>query len=454
MAAPNLNSSTPSNGAVDVFLNRNIELNFDAALDSSTVTQNSVVLLDAATDLIVATTLSYDSTTFKITVTPLSVLAENTVYKIRLPGTDIAVNSSLVLKSSGGDPITTTVTVTFTTGAKVYIDDTSINKDVTDLSLEGDLTLPTHVKALGVLSVEKTYPKNLSCDQPTTLDGGNRVYIKFNQTLSGALLEDDWLTVDAYPMLDDEQYLATGDSYGVGSIPSMTGLFTSGSYLYAGFEEALPKNVGVNITIGTGVVGADGAEYGPSEYVFTFTTDRYPKIGGIHNIKTEIKAATDELNDHYICSLLLKNTVELIERYSALNKDAPSYSAHKYVTNKTIVDILDDKELEKALVAGSRRQLGDLNVSVDAIIGKLALKHARAQKRAEEADRTLLKNGYLAKKVNNVIESTHYARPVRQYFGVHGRLENAKWKTYQGNMPASNIGITRAAKIPPGTDWI
>ena len=85
MAAPTLSSSNPSDGAVDAFLNRNIELSFGAALDSSTVTLNSVVLLDVATNDTVATSLSYDTGTFKITVSPLSVLAENTVYKIRIP---------------------------------------------------------------------------------------------------------------------------------------------------------------------------------------------------------------------------------------------------------------------------------------------------------------------------------------------------------------------------------
>jgi hypothetical protein len=455
MAAPTLSSSDPSDGAVDAFLNRNIELSFGAALTSSSVTQNSVVLLDVATNDIVATNLSYDASTFKITVSPLSVLAENTVYKVRLPGTDIAISSNFVLKDSAtSDPILTTITVTFTTGEKVYIDDTSIDKDATDLSLEGDLTLPIHVKALGNLAIESTYPKNFSCDQPTTLDGNNRLYVKFNKALSGELGSFDWINVDAFPILDDTQYLASGSSFGEGIVPDMTGLIVSGNYLFASFETELPKNVGVDITISTGVTAQDGSEYGPSEYVFSFTTDRYPKIGGIHSIKTEIKAATDELNDNYVCSLLLKNTVELIERYPTLNYSSPNFSCHKYVTNKTIVDILDDKELEKALVAGSRRQLGDLNVSVDAIIGKFAVKHKRAEQRIEEADRTLQGKKYLAKKITNAVESTYYTRPDRQWHGVHGRLENTKWKTYQGNFPASNIGITRAAKVPPGTDWL
>jgi len=455
MAEPNISTSTPADGAVDVYLNRNIELNFSASVIASSVTQNSVILLNAATDGIVATSLSYNASTFRITVTPLSVLAENTVYKIRIPGTDIAISSSLVLKDSAtSDTVLTTITVTFTTGQKVYIDDTSIDKDATDLSLEGDLTLPVHVKALGNLAIESTYPKNFSCDQPTALDGNNRLYIKFNKALSGELGSFEWINVDTYPVLDDTQYLATESSFGSGAIPSMTGLIVSGNYLFASFGGELPKNAGVDITIGTGVTAQDGSEYGPSEYTFSFTTDRYPKIGGIHSIKTEIKAATDELNDNYICSLLFKNTVELIERYPSLDYGSPNFSCHKYVTNKTIVDILDDKELEKALVAGSRRQLGDLNVSVDAIIGKFAVKHRRAEKRIEEADRTLQGNKYLARKVTNVVENQYYTRPDRQWYGVNGRLESAKWKTYQGNYPASNIGITRAAKNPPGSDWL
>ena len=98
---------------------------------------------------------------------------------------------------------------------------------------------------------------------------------------------------------------------------------------------------GVEISIESGVTAADGSTYGDSTYLLSFTTDRYPKVAGPHVIEREIRAATDELSREYVAGLLLKNTVELLNRY-ALDKDTPGFVAHKFVVNKTVIDILDD----------------------------------------------------------------------------------------------------------------
>jgi len=460
MGQPNLSTSTPADGASDVYVNSNIDLTFAEGLLASSISKNSVVLLNAATDSVVQYDIDYVSADNKVTLRPYGTLTEATVYRVRLVGTDLAVFSAAALKTYDGTVLTVSITVTFTTGTSVFIDSTSIDKDTTDLGLEGDLRLPSNIKAIGEFDVVWTSPKNHAYDVSTTLDGSNSVSLKFSKAISTGLVETgngSWLTVEAFPMLDDTLFLASGTTFASGQnqfvMPAFTGTTASGNYLYANFAGEMLKNVGVEISIESGVTAADGSTYGDSTYLLSFTTDRYPKVAGPHVVEREIRAATDELSREYVAGLLLKNTVELLNRYT-LDKDTPGFVAHKFVVNKTIMDVLDDKELEKALVAGSRRQLGDLLVSVDAIIGRLSVKHARAIKNVEVADRTLQGLGYLARRVTQVMYSPYYDHPDRNWHGVNGKLVEARWKTYQGNQPAANTAINRQAKVPPGSDWL
>ena len=457
MVVPSVSSSVPADGASDVFLNKPITATFAAALDTDSISATSVTLLNVATDDVVATSLSYDTSSDVLTITPLSTLEESTVYKLRFPGTDIAISASHVLLDSGSSTrLATTISITFTTGTRMYLDDTAVDKDATDLSLEGDLSLPIHVKALGDFVIESTQPKNHKSDVGVSLYENNSFYVQFNKALSGSLLTDDWLDIDVYPILDVDAYLAEGDVLNTGTVSSVTGLWVSGAYLWAGFGAAVPQNCGVSATVSEDVTATDGSEFGPSDYELTFTTDRYPSVAGAHVIRREIKAAADEVNDDYIASLLFKNTIRLMERgsYATGAMDAPSWLISKYVINATVVDILDDQELEKALRAGTRRQLGDMGVSVDAIVGRLSLKHARAQKALDEADRAIQGSAYLAKKVTEQIVSTRYDRPSRQWYGVNGKLIESRFKYWQRDHPASNSALNRQAKNPPSAWWI
>jgi hypothetical protein len=453
MAVPVLSTSTPADGATDVFINKPITVVFDAALLASSITVNSVLLQNVATGNNVDVILTYTDSTNTVRITTLSVLAEDTVYSLKFIGTDIAVSSSYALKSSGGDPLLTTLVVTFTTGNRTYIDDTSIDKDATDLSLEGDLNLPVHVKALGDFSVQSTLPINHSYDVATTINGSNQIGITFNKALSGSACDDSWVTVDVFGMLDDSQFIASSGVFGTGTIPSMTGVSCTDSTLWLNFDGEIPNNVAVEVTIGTGVLASDGSEFGPSEYVLTFTTDRYPKVSGIHVIEREIKAATDELNRDYVAALLLANTVYAMQKFG-FDLAPPSFQQSRWVMLKTIVDILDDKELEKALVDGTRRQLGDFNVSIDpkqSEGARLALKHARALKDIDKLERTFKGRSAIAMRYNDTKVIGGIVN--RMWHGVAGKLIDTKWAYYQPNVPAANSSINRKAKTPPTSDW-
>jgi len=445
MAVPVISTSNPLSSAVDVFLNVPLYVTFQTpGIANSSVSANSVVLLNVSTQSIVDCNLSYNSTTRILTVTPLSVLAESSVYTLRFPGTDIAISSSYVILESGSNtPLAITLDITFTTGARVYIEDSSVSKDAIDLSLEGDLNLPTNVKALGYFVIDSTSPKNHIADLSGSIDGSNRFYIKFNKALSVADVRQDWLTVNAFPIMDSDQYLAVGTTFGTGTIPAFSGVYATGEYLYGVFYDSLPKNASVQVRVSEDVTAADGSEFGPNSFYLSFTTDRFPRIAGVNIIKTELKATADELNDEYIASLLLKNSIILINRWVAFNPITPQYMAHKYVVNKTIIDILDDKDLEKALINGSRKRLGDLDISMSYRVGELALKHKRAEDEVEEIDDAIDAIKKLGARIEQAIHISH--RSDRMWHGVNGRIVDNRFRFSQDDIPAANQAINRHA---------
>jgi len=448
MGQPIVSSSNPADNAVDVFLNVPLYVTFASpGLVSTSVTENSVVLLNVATQTSVPVNLSYNSTTRVVTITPLSVLAESTVYKIRFPGTDVAISSDYVISEEGTEEaLTSVIDITFTAGTRTYIDDSVVSKNALDLSLEGDLTLPSNVKALGPFAVDSSFPKNHSADVGLTLDGNNRFYIKFNKDLSGDVQSSDWVNLSVFPMLDMDSYLASGQTFGTGSIPSMTGLYCSGQYLYVGFEGPMPNNVGVQLELGTGITATDGSILGNNNYLFGFTTDRFPKVGGVHVMRSELRAAGSIMNDDYLAAMLLKNTVRVISRWAPFNQTSPQYIAYKYILNQTIMDVLEDIDLDKAIIAGTSKKLGDMFVSYDQAIGEATLKYQRAKEEAELADDAMMGIKKLGAQISYAI--IHQNPVDRSWKGVNGRLINYRFNFYQEAVPMSNIDLNRTAGNP------
>lgn len=449
MAQPSIQTSNPAAGAVDVFLNVPLYVTFASpGLNEDSVNLNSCVLVNVGTQDTVPLKLSYNSSTRVLTATPVGTLAESTVYALRFPGTDIAISSSYVIKESGTlEALTETVEVSFTTGIRAYIDDSIITKEATNLSLEGDINLPTHVKALGPFAIEKTLPKNNSYDVAGSLDGNNKLYLKFNKTLSGSLLTDEWLSVDLYPILDFTGFYASGDNLAVNLsgyvAPTMTGLSYSGQYLYAHFSGPLPQNAGVAVTVGELVTATDGSEFGPNEYKLTFTTTRYPNLGGVHWLKTELQALSKELTNDYLSAVILKNSIRFY--YRTISLPSPSiWLSNKWVIYTSLIDVLDDLDLNKTIVAGSRRSLGDFSVGFDVAIGQATLKQKRAQDELEDIDKAL----FLTKSIQRIdrwIFVENRPNP-REWFNISGRIFDNRFVYYQRNAPQANIDLNRTSR--------
>ena len=438
MAQPAISVSSPSDGDTDVFINIPLEVTFTAALLASSVSDTTVILEEVGSGKVIKSDVSLPTST-EVRISPIGALAENTLYKIKFPGTDIAISSDYVIKDNAtSDALISTLTIQFRTGTRAYIDDTNIDKNATDLSLEGDLNLPIHVKALGDLAISSTVPRNNSYDQVSI----SSIDIVFNNSLSTGDFVETWIEVDAYPLLDSTEWLAISGAFSGASIPDYTVSLLDDTITVT-FDSELPQNVGVSLTASKDIVATDGSEFGPNDYYLTFTTERYPSYSGIHEVKRELKAISEELTDDYITATLFSNTAEYLCKYDG--RTVENCLIQKWVLNKTIVDILDDKELEKAVVAGTRRQLGDMSVSVDPIIGKMSLKHQRALKELDRVQKTILKP---TAKSYSLEGQTGILRTYRRWPGVNGRIVQSRFVYWQPDIPASNLSVNRAAKNP------
>jgi len=379
MAAPSLSTSDPSNGANDVYTNKNLTFTFAAALDKTTVTENTFLLIDRTTNRRVGVTLTYDDQVFRVTMTLDTLLRENTSYRVLIVGTDTAVTD--ILKSSGGDSLATTLTVDFSTGNDQYEIDTVIGKEVDAKTLEGDLFLPQNVKALGVeFTVSKVRPQNHTAGVNVDLTGDKTVTFTFTKDIMPTGIVGDYASVEVYPLFSTE-YLAKSGTYKISetgtpsqdwTLPTGT-ISIDGSKLIVTFDRNFPNNCGVDIELLDNIQDVSGLDYGGG-LQYSISTSLYPEVVPARSVKREVRHIEGEqILDEYVDALSHKNTVFLWEkRGRGLTLSGLSWPAQKYIFAATILDILEDQDYEKFLRAGTRRQLGDMNVSVDSLIGRLA----------------------------------------------------------------------------------
>lgn len=439
-------SSTPSHGATDYFINKSIELTFDRALDTTTVTSNVISLVDIASGSVVPSTVSVsptDNTT--VVLLPSTSLKEDSEYRVLIVGADMGLGYNL--KGADASNLATTVTVEFSTGDTVYSVDTTVEKQASNLTLEGELFLPTNVKALGYdFTLDKVRPKNNKAGLDPTLTGDNTIRFTFTEALfTGSADYEEWIEVDTFPLLDTTDYLASGQTIGEGTLPTHT-VSVTGSDLLVTFSTELPNNVGIQARLLDGIQSSDGDNYG-GNLKYSVTTKLYPEIYGVRTVAREVQEVADTFTDDYISALLFKNSVWAWEKVGrSFSIGSPTYAAKQYIVYSTILDLMEDTEYSKYVVAGTRRQLGDLNVSIDNIIGRTAMKVAKYKKAKDDAFESMVggwqfKVGSMANTYNEAAGTIN-----RLWFDVNGRYTDTKYAYKQDQLPVSNTWLNRRAK--------
>lgn len=442
-------SSTPADAAVDFQINKSIELVFNKNISSTSLNDSPISLIDAGTGKVVPCLITLNSLDAKLLkLTPSVSLRENSQYKINIIGYSSGLG--YYLRASDGEYLITTLVITFHTGDNVYKIDTTLEKEAQAVSLEADLFLPTNVKALGYdFTIEYVRPLNHSYDVPQNITGDNTIKFAFSKTLYTGATFDTWINVDAYPILDADIYLASGETLNLGinteiAIPNYE-VTASDNELIVTFTSELPKNAMVEIELLDGITTIDGDYYGGNMH-YSFTTQLFPSVPATQTIRREVRAVAIDFNNDYINTLLFKNIIWLWERMGrSLDTTSFSFPAKQYIIYATALDLIEDKDLEKYVLAGSRRQLADLNVSFDSLIGKLALKTIKLQKQKELALETLFKGWQFRTGISSaLLEAASEIN--RLWYDVSSRYTNPAYKYRQLDEPAANTSINRHAK--------
>ena len=439
-----LSSTTPSSGTTDWYINKSLEVTFNKALDSATLTNNIIYLYDLIDNINVPVSIERKATdSATIVITPTTALKENTNYRLVIVGVSSGIG--VYLKAADTESLTTTIVVLFSTGDNVYSIDSTVEKNASAITLEGDLFLPVNITALGYeFTLSGVYPKNHTHGLTGSVSG---VHFTFTKNLLSGQDLTYWANVNVYPLLTDTQYLASGTTFDLGSntitIPDYT-LSTSGNVFSVNWNYALPKNAVIAIELTTNVRSVDNDQYA-GNMKYSSTTELYPAVFGPYLVKTELSAIADQVNDDYIGTLLFKNTIWLWEKMGrSLDLSNFSFPAKKYILMATVLDIIEDKDYKKFVVAGTRRQLGDLNVSVDNLIGRLALKIARTQNEKDIALETL-KAGWQFRKLAFVTSDSEFLGS-RLWYNTNSTYVDPEYRYYQTEIPGSNISINRQSK--------
>ncbi len=444
-----LTSSTPADNATDFYVNRNLLLDFNKSISSASLLDIPITLVDIDSGRVVPITISKSTLDASIlNIIPKEYLTENTNYKITVIGSDLSLG--YYLTAEDGEYLTDSLYISFSTGDNVYKIDTTVEKEAQDLTLEGDLFLPNNVKALGYdFTVDRVRPLNHSINISGNITGDRSVRFKFNKELYSGLSDySTWVNTTVYPILDTTDYLAdsAGLDLGAGSIslPSYS-VGISGQYLNVVFNTDLPKNVIVTTSLSDEITSVDNDTYG-GELEHIFHTEIYPNIKAVETIKREVRFISVDFTDDFINALLFKNAIWFWEQTGrAFSLSNMNFTARQYVIYATCLDLIEDKDLEKYIVGGSRKRLADIDISYSNILGKMAMKVAKYTKAMQIAKETLFKGRHLKTGVLGVYTEMQDLFN-RLWYNANNIYTSSQYKYLQTTDPASNTSINRAAK--------
>lgn len=373
MSAPTITARTPSASETNVYINQLIYITFDQAMTSSTLNSNTIVLYRTSDYEVLDTTISYNSSTYKVTVTPDVIFDQNTSYNVVVVGLD---QSSTCVKNASNEGMTTTATWYFTTGTEIYeAPEDTVPETQPDVEVAGDAATkilePAAVTDFSIVSTSpENYNSNLGSITNTTLGTvyfSDDITITFNRLVaSGVSVSQDWITISA-ESVDGDPALSTSVPSGV--LSNDTGnTLTWSSPTYSLNEYAWYTNNEITVTISEDVLDYQGNVLG-DDYQFMFTTAYRPLYSSVKKIRTVIGPFIRDLNDDiinrniYLNSIEAYNIANVIYNQSQWDIDSPTFAAKMWVSCKTQYDLLYAKLLDLSSSGSSQlKRLGDFTI--------------------------------------------------------------------------------------------
>jgi len=368
VAAPVFSSSTPTNGATNVYLNQKIEVTFDTSLDATSVSGATVILRSVALDTVVDATLSVSGA--KITIVPYTLLIANSVYRLTLVGDDLSLSTGAI-ESSDDSKLVTTEILSFQVGSQ--LDTTSVTRTEEEIALGGDLNLPGDISLTSSsLTLASSVPTNHAFGVSTTAT--DTIKLTFSADIDAATVTNDNVQVVQYAFLDEEHLLATGSVFYANNTGGDYSDLTTDTPTAAGKVITItqsdardwPNNMTVEVHLAAAVADTGGNTLGSAQKI-TFHTEPYPNLVGVRAVKNELGTMVPNTYlDDYIGLRSWANTIDIYENLGAninITKFSKNRPFREYIKCKTAMDILHDVRGTKDLAAGTSKELGDFRIS-------------------------------------------------------------------------------------------
>ena len=387
MPAPTITGKDPAASASNVTLNDIINITFSEALDSTTINTSNFGLRHSESNLPIGITVSYNSTTFIVTLTPETHLWKNSTFKVTVVGLSSALGTGNV-KASDASDFATTTTWTFITGDDI---DAGIQKTDTVEDREGDTRLP-----IG-LTLSEAAPFTLVSTKPSNGSWGftgASITLTFNK---GVAIAEAAANIEIFqrPFLDEEGWLAQTGSFGTGlewdqgpfTVPvwgvdsSTTGgivtLTTTGvTYLNCAYE----------VVCGSDMISSTGDDL-DSNYSVSFTSESYPKYVTPITVRNEMFQIYDTLNLEFLHQVVWKWMIDGFRISGANTTQFTLQSKGKYIKDYakygSVMDVMESLFMKKSLLAGTSKTLGDFTVSYHPTAGDLGKNSVYTQMKAK-----------------------------------------------------------------------
>ena len=146
---PTVTSVTPVNGATGVLVSTTITAIFNEAMNAATISGSTIELRNAS-NVLIASTVSYNVTTRTATLTPSIVLANSTVYTAKV------ISGASGVKDAAGNALAVDYSWSFTTGAAVVQPPVTIQSVTTKTGLAATSHPLTGVPAGALLVLATT----------------------------------------------------------------------------------------------------------------------------------------------------------------------------------------------------------------------------------------------------------------------------------------------------------
>jgi hypothetical protein len=280
------------------------------------------------------------------------------------------------------------------------------------------------------------------------------------------------LEVNVYALMGYEEYLAqpTGDSY-VFSINDPEGysfddptgtVSVSGDQLIwtrdtGDATNIFPYNVEVEVLISSDVQDVYGNTLLETRRL-VFTSVATPMFDTVRGIERELPTLPEEFDRDLIYALIWKYSIDAWQKLGSNNPPGKAYyQIRRYVHAAVCLDLLDNAEIAKSILAGQKKILGDFQVHYEsAAVGKEGLKYKRLKKDLEEAEIAL--TGMRRYRPKVAIRGQSFDRPNwRNRTWRSGQLYNTA--VYPGrpiteSIPLSNSRSSRESELPgEGESW-